>query len=51
MPTATQIGLVKLGLNVVASASVWKVVSEVIKNKWPLKLGDVVKFDRSLIIG
>lgn len=53
MPTASQIGLVKVGLNVVASASVWKVVQEVIKNNVIVeKPSDVVKiWTGSLIIG
>ena len=53
MPSASQIGLVKLGLNVVASASVWKVVNEVIKNNVVVEsTADVVKiWTGSLIIG
>jgi hypothetical protein len=53
MLNASQIGLVKLGINVIASASVWKVVSEVIKNNVAVETtADVVKvWTGSLIIG
>jgi hypothetical protein len=53
MPTASQIGLVKLGINVVASASVWKIVNDVIKHNVAIETGaDVVKvWTGSLIIG
>ena len=53
MPTASQICLVKLGINVVASASVWKIVNDVIKTNVAIETGaDVVKvWTGSLIIG
>ena len=53
MPTASQIGLVKLGINVVASASVWKIVNDVIRTNVVVETGaDVVKvWTGSLIIG
>jgi hypothetical protein len=52
MPTA-QINLVKLGVNLVASASVWKVVNDVIRNNVTIQTNaDVVKvWTGSLIIG
>ena len=53
MPTASQIGITKLAVNVIASASVWKVVNDVIRNNVAIETtADVIKvWTGSLVLG